>query len=65
MHSAEEQIYAEIGNEHREECNDAISMEKLGMAEYFQAASHIEHQDNVLPSNSAIPFTAGRCKGWW
>lgn len=35
----EVQIYSEICNEYREECNDAKGMEKLGTAEHFQAAS--------------------------
>ena len=59
MHAAEEEIYAEIGNQYAQEGQDTVEMEKLGAAEALDGGRmerrHVDEHGDEGPDLLGVP----------
>ena len=59
MHAAEEEIYAEIGNQDAQEGKDTVEMEKLGAAEALDGGRmerrHVDEHGDEGPDLLGVP----------
>ena len=59
MHAAEEEIYAEIGNQDAQEGQDTVEMEKLGAAEALDGGRmerrHVDEHGDEGPDLLGVP----------